>query len=55
MLLNKNGRKMRHPYAKLAIFGLAVAGAASIINKGKKFIKDKKECITGMMNGMKYD
>ena len=55
MLSNKNGRKMRHPYVKLAILGLAVTGAVNIIKKSKQFIKEKKECITGMMKGMKYE
>ena len=55
MLLNKNGRKMRYPYAKMAVFGLAAAGVASIVSTGKKFIKDKKESITNMVNGMKYE
>ncbi len=55
MLLNKNGRKMRHPYAKIAVFGLAATGVASIVSKSKKFIKDKKESITHMVKGMKYE
>ncbi|MBP3401466.1 MAG: hypothetical protein J6K85_00235 [Clostridia bacterium] len=53
MFMNKTGRKMRYPYAKMAVFGLAAAGVASIVSKSKKFIKDKKDSITHMMNGMK--
>ena len=53
MIINKNGRKMRHPYAKLAVLGLAATGVASIVNKSKKFIKRKKDCLTNMMDDMK--
>ena len=55
MLLNKNNRKMRHPYVKLAIFGLAATGAASIVNMSKRFIQNKKDNIAGMINGMKKE
>lgn len=55
MLSNKNGRKMRHPYVKLTILGLAATGVASIVMKGKKFIKEKKDCITGMVKNMRYE
>ena len=53
MVLNRNGRKMRHPYAKIAVLSLAATGVASIISKGKKFIKKKKECIVDMIDDMK--
>ncbi len=53
MIINKNGRKMRHPYAKMAVLGLAATGVASIVSKGKKFVKKKKDCITNMIDDMK--
>lgn len=53
MFMNKNGRKMRHPYAKMAVLGLAAAGVASIVSKSKRFIKNKKESISHMVNSIK--
>ena len=55
MLLNKNGRKMRHPYARIALFGLAVTGAVSIVNKTKRFAKEKMNSVSNMVRGMKYE
>ena len=55
MILNKNGRKMRHPYATMAVLGLAATGVVSIVNKGKKFVKNQKNKIVSTMNGMKYE
>ena len=55
MFMNKSGRKMRHPYASLAILGLAAVGVVSIVNKGKKLVKEKADCISGMVKSMKYD
>ena len=55
MLSNKNGRKMRHPYATLAIVGLAVAGAMSIASKTKKFVKEKTKCLSSMAKSMRYE
>ena len=46
MVFNKSNRKKRHPYAWLAVFGLAAAGGMTLYNKGKRFFKEK-------MNGMK--
>lgn len=53
MLSNKKGRMLRHPYATLAIIGLATAGALSITSKVKTMFSCKKECISNMMKGMK--
>lgn len=50
MLFNKNNRKKRHPYAYLAVFGLAAAGGVTIYNKGKRFLKEK---LGGMRNIVK--
>ena len=55
MFMNKNGRKMRYPYARLALFGLAATGAASIFNKSKRFIKNKMNSVSDMMKSMKYE
>ena len=44
---------MRHPYLSIAVLGLAAAGAVSITNKVKDFVKDKAGCITGMMQSVK--
>ena len=44
---------MRHPYATLAIIGLATAGAIGITNKIKSVFTCKKDNISCMMKGMK--
>ncbi len=41
MIIGKKGQKRRHPYLGIAILGLAAAGAVSIYNKGKCFLKEK--------------
>lgn len=46
---------MRHPYASLAVFGLAAVGVMSIVNKGKKLVKEKAGCVGNMLKGMKCD
>ena len=53
MHMSKKGRMMRHPYLSIAVLGLAAAGAVSITNKVKDFVKDKAGCITGMMQSVK--
>ena len=55
MLFNKNGRKMRHPYAKLAILGLAATGAWSIVSKTKQFAKEKINSISSVVKGTRYE
>ena len=55
MFGNKKGHIMRHPYATLAIIGLAAAGAMSIGEKVKDFVSDKAKCVGNMMNGMKHN
>ena len=49
MFFGKKGQKRRHPYVTLAFFGLAAAGVASIYNKGKKFFKEKANCMKSMV------
>ena len=53
MFNNKKGQMMRHPYATLAIIGLATAGAIGITNKIKSVFTCKKDNISCMMKGMK--
>lgn len=53
MMKAKKGRMMRHPYATLAVFGLAATGAISITQKVKGFFKDKTTCVSNMVKGMK--
>lgn len=47
MFFNKSTRKRRNPYVTMTLVGLAVIGAASTVNAGKRFIKDKMHCIMG--------
>ncbi|MBQ8879260.1 MAG: hypothetical protein IJY69_00270 [Clostridia bacterium] len=42
------GRK-HHPYAMLAIFTLAGASMINIVNRAKRFIKDKGREMTGLI------
>ncbi len=53
MFNSKKGRMMRHPYATLAVIGLATAGAISIVNMGKRFVKEKSECVKDAVRKMK--
>lgn len=46
---------MRHPYATLAIIGLAAVGAMSIGEKVKCFFTNKVHCVTNMMSGKKNE
>lgn len=55
MFNNKKGHIMRHPYATLAIIGLAAAGAISIGEKIKCFCSGKSKTISNMMSSMKHD
>ena len=55
MFSNKKGQIMRHPYATLAIIGLAAMGAMSIGEKVKSFCSGKTKCFSGMMHSMKKD
>lgn len=49
----KKGRIMRHPYATLAVIGLAAAGAISLVNMGKHFVREKSECVKDAIRKMK--
>ena len=55
MFGGKKGRMMRHPYAMLALVGLATAGALVIGGKVKGFVSEKVECAKYMMKNMKRD
>ena len=55
MFFDKNSRKRRNPYAMLTVFSLAAAGAISIVNKGKHFIKDKAQSVCSMVKNMKME
>lgn len=55
MFNSKNRRMMRHPYATLAVFSLAAAGAISLTQKGKKLIKEKSESVKDMFKKMKME
>lgn len=51
-----NGKKshiMRHPYATLALLGLAAAGAVSIGERVRSFVSGKARCIGNMTAGMR--
>ena len=49
MFFAKKGQKRRHPYVTLAFLGFAAAGVASIYSKGKRFFKEKSECVKEMV------
>ena len=53
MFGNKKGSIMRHPYATLAIIGLATAGVISIGERIKCFCSGKTRALTGMMSNMR--
>ena len=55
MFSNKKSSIMRHPYATLAIIGLAAVGAMSIGEKVKCFFTNKVHCVTNMMTGIKNE
>jgi len=55
MFNGKKGRIMRHPYATLAIVGLAAMGAVSIGEKVRGFVSNKSKMLGHMMVGMKKD
>ena len=48
MIFGKKGQKKRHPYLGIAMFSLAAAGAVSLYNRGKSFVKDKLGGIMGV-------
>lgn len=51
MMFRKNSGK-RHPYATLAIFTLAGASMINLVNRAKKFIKEKSDVLMGAMKKM---
>ena len=53
MLFKKSERKSRHPYATLAIFTLAGASMINLVNRTKRFFKDKMDAVMGMMDKIK--
>ena len=55
MFSNKKSSIMRHPYATLAIIGLAAVGAVSIGEKVKCFFTQKMTCLSSMMGNMKNE
>ncbi len=55
MFSSKKGSIMRHPYATLAVIGLAAAGVVSITEKARSFVMGKAGAIGNMMRGMKKD
>ena len=53
MFNNKKGRIMRHPYATLAVLGLATVGAVSIGQRVKDMFSSKTRCVSNMMMSFK--
>ena len=53
MFNNKKGQIMRHPYATLAIIGLATAGAIGLTNKVKNIFSCKKNSVSCKIKGIK--
>jgi len=53
MFQRKKGRIMRHPYATLAVLGLAAIGVISISEKVKCFCGEKVKCVSNMLTSMK--
>ena len=53
MFFKKSERKSRHPYATLAIFTLAGASMINLVNRTKRFFKDKMDAVMGAVNKMK--
>lgn len=51
----KKGRIMRHPYATLAVIGLAAAGVVSIGEKVRNFATCKAKCLSNMVCKIKKD
>ena len=52
MFNRKKGRIMRHPYATLAVLGLAAVGVISISEKMKCFFEEKAGCVRNMISSM---
>ncbi len=47
--MKKTASRKHHPYAMLAIFTLAGASMINIVNRAKRFIKDKSSQMTGLI------
>ena len=45
-MLHKASSKKKHPYATLAIFTLAGASMINVVNKMKRFVKEKGAALT---------
>ncbi|MBQ8372381.1 MAG: hypothetical protein IJX38_05560 [Clostridia bacterium] len=48
MMGRKDEKKKGHLGMKLAVVGLAVVGAAGLVKKGKRWVKEKTQCILGL-------
>ena len=40
-MMHRSGGKKRHPYATLAVFTLAGASMINVVNRMKRFVKEK--------------
>ena len=50
-MFGKGERRKRRPYFMIAVFTLAATSVVSAVQKGKRFVKEKAECIKDMMKG----
>lgn len=51
MIFGKAEKRSKRPYFMIAVFTLAATSAVNLIQRGKKFIKEKAACIKDMMSG----
>ena len=50
-MFGKGERRKRRPYLMIAMFTIAATSIVSTVQKGKRFVKEKAECIKDMMKG----